>query len=557
MKKFYITIILTLLPLLIFAQGVNDNWYFGQNAGVNFSGNIPLALTDSQMYAEEATGTASDDNGKLLFYTNGVDVYNRQHQIMQNGTTIGGGLSTQQLVIVKSPANPKQYYIFTGAEIDDTNTYIAYTVVDMDLGNIGTDGHPLGLVLPDKKRIPILNTTGNKINTEAITVVMHSDHNSFWIVIPNQNNLYSYRLSGAGFNPTPVTSSLGLLNPLNETKYFGIKASPEVNFTKPFSNYISINMWYPQTEYMNKVYSFENSTGQITNHFTLNINTSKSYISEYSKYGNIFYLGQDKVYAVNLDSSISFPVFTQIFSGAPGVYFYGIQKNKYDDIYLSNFSSNYLSKINNPNNYGASSIILNSINLNGKSTYLGLPQPLFWSWAGATECIVDLALQNPEVHSNYTYSVSDYIITSGNYSTDSSNQSIIVKANNFILMAPNTSIKKGSDFLAKIAPCEILENKKENTSRTNSNQRISLNLDLRENTNNDNFVNIYPNPASDFIKIESKVKIISWEIYDISGKNILKGNQDRIDIKSLISGSYLININFEKGIRQSKKIIIK
>lgn len=557
MKKFYITIMMALLPILIFSQGVNDNWYFGQNAAVNFTGSVPLALTDSQMYAEEATGTVSDDDGKILFYTNGVDIYDRQHQLMQDGTNIGGGLSTQQLAIVRNPANPRQYYIFTAAEIGNSNTYLAYTVVDMSLGSIGLNGHPLGAVKPNLKQIPIFDSSGSKMNTEAVTVVMHSDFLSFWIVIPNKNNLYSYRLSSSGFNPVPVVSSLGLTSPLDGSQYFGIKASPKTEVNKPFSNYISINLWAPGNNYMNRVYSFNNSSGQITSNFLLNINTAKSYVSEFSNYGKILYLGQDKIYAVNLDASVSFPVSNQIFSGASGVSFYGMQRNKYDDIYLNNFGSGYLSKINNPNTYGSSNVNVNAVYLDGKFTYLGLPQPLFWSWSGTTRCIADLALQNPETFTNHTYSVDDYIITSADYSTDASNGSIVMKADNYILLTPNTHIKSGSDFLAKIAPCEIRGNKAEQRSVANNEQKISLNLDLRDDATDDNSVKIYPNPVSDFLTIQSSLKVEKVSVYDISGKKInVVFTNNKVDVKNLLQGSYLLIIETREG-KTTKKFIKK
>lgn len=545
------------MPGLILSQGVNDNWYFGQNAAVNFTGSVPVALTDSQMYAEEASGTVSDDDGKLLFYTNGVDIYDRQHQLMQDGTNIGGGLSTQQLAIVRNPANPRQYYIFTAAEISNPNTYLAYTVVDMSLGNIGSNGHPLGAVKPNLKQIPIFDSSNSKINTEAVTVVMHSDFLSFWIVIPNENNLYSYRLSASGFNPVPVVSSLGLTNPLDGSQYFGIKASPKTEVNKPFSNYISINLWTPGNNYMNRVYSFNNSTGQITSNFLLNINTAKSYVSEFSNYGKILYLGQDKIYAVNLDASVSFPVSNQIFSGASGAYFYGMQRNKYDDIYLNNFGSGYLSKINNPNTYGSSSVDINAVYLNGKFTYLGLPQPLFWSRSGTTRCLSNLALQSPETFTNYTYSVDDYIITSADYSTDAGNGSIVMKANNYILLAPNTHIKAGSDFLAKIAPCEIRGNREEQRPTVNTEQKISLNLDLRGDVADDNSIKIHPNPVSDFLTIQSASPIDKVELYDLSGKNIeVKLNNNTIDVKNIPAGAYLISIQNKNG-KSTKKFIKK
>lgn len=541
----------------ILAQGKeNDNWYFGQKAAVNFSGSIPLVPTDNEMYAEEAVGTASDATGKLLFYTNGVDIYNRQHQIMQNGSAIGGGVSTAQLVIVRNPANPKQFYIFTGAEIDKPDTYVAYTIVDMNQGNIGTDGHPLGNVLPNFKKVFILDDNGNKITSEAITAVMHADAGSFWILTAKANNLYSYRLSTSGFNPVPVVSGLGLANSLLEDDYFGIKVSPQIEPGQGFTNYISLNMWMSSTSsnFINKVMSFEHSTGKITNHFSLHIDTSKSYTSEFNQNGKIMYFGRDKLYALDLVNSNTFPIYNQVYSGT-GVSFYGIQRNKYNDIYLNNILYPYLSKIKNPNIYGGSSVDLNAIDLKGRSTYLGLPQQLFFIKTRSSECIMDLALQNPEMNTGTTYSVNNYIITSNNYTT-ANNQSIVMKAKNFINFLPNTSIKAGSNLFAKIAPCSYDLKMNEKQSQTDQ-QKISLYLDLRDKADILNVVSVYPNPASDFIKIKANTEVTSWELYDLSGKMVLKGNGNTIDVKSMIKGAYALNVTLGKGEKATKKIIIK
>ena len=79
MKKFYIAIILILFPLLTFAQGENDNWYFGNYAAINFSSPSPIVFTNSQMTTNGASASVSDSNGKLLFYTNGISVWTREH----------------------------------------------------------------------------------------------------------------------------------------------------------------------------------------------------------------------------------------------------------------------------------------------------------------------------------------------------------------------------------------------------------------------------------------------------------------------------------------------
>lgn len=547
--------------MLIFGTGVilaqgreNDNWYFGDYAGVNFAGSTPVALTDSQMFGIEATGVASDKTGKLLFYTNGVNVYNREHQIMLNGSGLNGHESSEQLVIVRDPRNLNLFYIFNGATINLAKTFVSYTVVDMSLGNIGVNGNPLGKVVT--RNIPILDPSGNKIKSEAVTAVMHADSRTFWILIPSGNHLLSYRLLDAGLNPVPVVSSLGLSTPLLDEDYFIIKGSPKVNTDAAFSHYLSLSLSNSLNGYMNKVFSFDSMTGKITNHFSLLVNTSVSYSSEFSAYGKILYLGQDKVYAVNMEASTTSPVYNEIFSGAQNVEFWGIQRNKYDDIYLSNKVKPYLSKINNPNVFGGSSINVNAVYLNGKTTYLGLPQQLFFSNSWGSECVMEHVLQNPEMNTGIVYAVGNYIITSDNYTTDASNQSIVMKANKFINFLPNTNIKAGSSLLAKITPCpyDIPMSKK---PAEKNQQRISLTLDLRDKTEVQNVVNVYPNPASDFIKIQTNDKVTAWELYDLSGKMVLKGSGSTIDVKSMIKGAYALNITLENGTRVTKKIIVR
>ena len=83
------------------AQNQTDNWYFGNKAGLNFSTCTPTILTDGQVNTHEGVATISDANGNLLFYTDGVTVWNKQHLIMDNGTGLAGHpSSTQSAVIV-------------------------------------------------------------------------------------------------------------------------------------------------------------------------------------------------------------------------------------------------------------------------------------------------------------------------------------------------------------------------------------------------------------------------------------------------------------------------
>ena len=72
---------------------------------------------------------------------------------------------------------------------------------------------------------------------------------------------------------------------------------------------------------------------------------------------------------------------------------------------------------------------------------------------------------------------------------------------------------------------------------------------------NNDYVNIYPNPAENFLSINSE-NSFSFKIIDIAGKylfgsEILSTNL-RLDIGDLKSGLYFINLEFESGIRSFK-----
>jgi hypothetical protein len=88
----HLVFLIGLLSTFGFSQGEANIWYFGQNAGLDFNGGSPVALTNGQLATDEGCATISDTNGQLLFYTDGITVYNKNHSIMANGTGLTGHL---------------------------------------------------------------------------------------------------------------------------------------------------------------------------------------------------------------------------------------------------------------------------------------------------------------------------------------------------------------------------------------------------------------------------------------------------------------------------------
>ena len=136
--NFFFLIISFNITIFCFSQGEVNNWYFGNHAAISFNSGSPVALTNSAMQTNEGCATLSDASGQLLFYTDGSTVYDRNHQVMPNGTGLMGHESTTQSgTIVPLPGSTNLFYVFTLDQMATPNGY-RYSIVDLNLnGGLG------------------------------------------------------------------------------------------------------------------------------------------------------------------------------------------------------------------------------------------------------------------------------------------------------------------------------------------------------------------------------------------------------------------------------------
>ena len=199
-------LILFLLPLFCQAQNLQNNqWRFGGAGAIDFNTTPPSFVTGCAIQTFEGSASVADKvTGALLFYTDGVNVWNANNQIMPNGTGLLGGTaallsSTTAAVIVPKPGSNSLFYIVTIDEQFNGNG-VRYSVVDMTLNG------GLGDIVAGQKNIFLFQT-----NSEKLEVVPASDGISYWLITHNNpgNSFYSFKIDNTGIQTNPVVSQIG------------------------------------------------------------------------------------------------------------------------------------------------------------------------------------------------------------------------------------------------------------------------------------------------------------------------------------------------------------
>lgn len=61
---------------------------------------------------------------------------------------------------------------------------------------------------------------------------------------------------------------------------------------------------------------------------------------------------------------------------------------------------------------------------------------------------------------------------------------------------------------------------------------------------------VYPNPAVDWVKVESRSEIINFSVVNLQGQTVMRfENSERANVSSLQSGVYLLHVNTEDGVQ--------
>src|SRR6218665_480938 len=346
MKQSYLLLTFLLHCVICFSQKENNFWYFGNKSGVDFNSGSPVNLEDGKLTAYEGSSTISNASGQLLFYTNGNKIWNRNHEVMPNGSGLKGDLSsTQSALLVPKPGSSVIYYLFTS-----TGGYpngLTYSEIDITLdGGLGD--------ITINKNIQLYTPV-----CEKICAVKNNFNDSYWLLSHafGSNSFLAYKIDASGLNPIPITSNVGSVTTYSGANFNASESIGHLKIAPDASKIVSVN-FNKNTE----IFDFNLMTGQVSNPVLLNtISNWSCYGAEFSPSGKRLYLTGGSGLGFIMDTVLQYDLDAVNIAASEtvikydGVKFFGtLQLGPDCKIYANSKKSRSVFVINNPDALGLS-----------------------------------------------------------------------------------------------------------------------------------------------------------------------------------------------------------
>jgi hypothetical protein len=369
---------------------INQNWVFSEKNGLKFDTNTPkptpFSGTKIPQVNREGCASISDSNGNLLFYTNGVDVWDSANDVKNpNNQLLGDASSTQSAIIVPVPNNSDEYYIFTTDGSVHNPPFNHFNGVKINVTNWN---------ITELADIMTLPSNDGFSPVEKLTAIPHANCRDFWVITviqegsdPDTGN--NSNQSQQGIINAPGIFRIFLVDPSGVQHISDIPAGNNIfdsGYLKASSdrkllgvaNSIANDLY---------VYPFDNASGTITVpnvikipippdakakgmgiygiEFSPDSKTLYFSVTAYGKIGRLYQADPTGATPANLIKTLP--------SGGD----YGIaalQLGPDGIIYFARPQLEYLGAIENPNVGGASNVKVNHVHL-GDDSFCGIGLP--------------------------------------------------------------------------------------------------------------------------------------------------------------------------------------
>lgn len=371
-RSIIILFIIFLNTINVFCQNNNDLWIFGKGASLKFDSpnTQPYALTeDFLINSSEAAATGFDQNGNLLFYSDGKTIWNFKNEVIYD-SLLGANDATQGITVIRSQENDKDFILFT------TNTSVyqdgSYLYKLNFSKNPNGEVEPISLHLPSSER-----------SYERLEVVKHHNNEDYWIILnPHSKNYTTYLIYL--YKNGKITLKNKYISTLTRNFNKGyLKASPDGRILAS-ADYDGNKIEFAL---------FDNDSGKIISNttFSSKILETGVYGLEFSKNSKILYLTTYEYISgfTYRSKCIQFDAVSYLFSGQVNYNIvaqfehslnsggmWALRRGIDNKIYIARNNKSYLSVIEQPNSWGAACLYKEngpSITINNDISLLGLP----------------------------------------------------------------------------------------------------------------------------------------------------------------------------------------
>lgn len=66
---------------------------------------------------------------------------------------------------------------------------------------------------------------------------------------------------------------------------------------------------------------------------------------------------------------------------------------------------------------------------------------------------------------------------------------------------------------------------------------------------------IYPNPATDYIRVKS-AEAVEVALYDLTGRQVIRSTQKMVSVSGLENGTYLVSVSNQDGVIRTEKVVV-
>lgn len=359
--RLFLLFLLSMVQTTARSQRHDFNWMIGYSGGlgdpqygltqIDFNMGKPILrfIPNSKIYLFEANAVYSDENGKLLYYTNGYEIENSDFKLMANGDNLGvkywsGLVSPQNVLFLPFPEKKDSTLLFypnlRRVSSDFYEIDLRYCLLNNSLNN------GKGKIIERDKII--INDT---LSEGGLTSCKHANGRDWWILMNELNSNKFYKIlidpQGVSVMDTQLVGDV-IIDGLGQSKF-----SPDGSF---YAVYQSVSDSEGAYLYL---YSFNRCNGMLSYIATQHINKSGWGGIEFSPNSRFLYHCSGlQLYQYDLHETITLEnrieIDTIIDRYLPWGSSYFLQQLGPDGrIYISNpYSSDIMHVINNPDQKG-------------------------------------------------------------------------------------------------------------------------------------------------------------------------------------------------------------